>query len=147
MFHKINSISATKDFRLIAHFWSGETKIYDMESIFKRWAIFRKLKDKPEDFFEVKVDEGGYGVSWSDDLDLSAEEIWANGEMIYTNFDHIVSFGDAAQIWKLDESTLRKAVANGRFVVGVEVCKYGKQWLVTMEAMREKYGKPKKCSF
>ena len=86
------------------------------------------------------VDEGGYGVSWSDDIDLSAEELWENGEKIKTVFGGIVSFGDASAIWGLNESTLRKAVSYGKFVNGVDVCKYGKQWLVTMKAMDREYG-------
>jgi hypothetical protein len=27
----------------------------------------------------VRVDAGGYGVSWNDDLDLSEDELWVNG--------------------------------------------------------------------
>lgn len=30
-------------------------------------------------FGQVKVDVGGYGISWNDELDLSAEEIWECG--------------------------------------------------------------------
>ena len=31
-------------------------------------------------FDQVKVDVGGYGISWNDDLDLSCEELWINGK-------------------------------------------------------------------
>ena len=143
MFHKINSIMATENYKLIAHFWSGETKIYDLEPIFKKWPIFNELKKPESDYYDVKVDEGGYGISWNDHLDLSCDEIWEKGREIYTNFDHILSFGDAAKIWQLDESTLRKVVANGKFIIGIEACKYGKQWLITSDAMLKKYGEPK----
>ena len=27
----------------------------------------------------VKVDSGGYGISWNDDADLSEYELWTNG--------------------------------------------------------------------
>jgi len=27
----------------------------------------------------VRVDSGGYGISWNDDVDLSEYEIWTNG--------------------------------------------------------------------
>ncbi len=27
----------------------------------------------------VKVDAGGYGVSWNDEIDLSESELWLNG--------------------------------------------------------------------
>lgn len=46
-----------------------------------KWSIFEKLKEK-ELFEKVKVDVGGYGISWNEDIDLSCEEIWENGEII-----------------------------------------------------------------
>ena len=138
MFHKVNSVSTTKDYKLVVHFWDGATKLYDVKPLFKKWDVFKELKNGL--FEDVMVDEGGYGVSWSDDIDLSAEELWENGEKIKTVFDGIVSFGDASAIWGLNESTLRKAVSYGKFVNGVDVCKYGKQWLITMKAMEREYG-------
>ena len=41
------------------------------------------LKDK-ELFNNVTVDTGGYGISWNDNLDIEAEEIWENGTKIRT---------------------------------------------------------------
>ena len=32
---------------------------------------------------KLKVDQGGYDISWSDDLDLDAETIWENENLIY----------------------------------------------------------------
>ena len=43
--------------------------------------IFNELKN-PELFVQVKVDTGGYGISWNDDIDLDGEEIWANGTVV-----------------------------------------------------------------
>ena len=54
-----------------------------------------------------------------------------------------MAFGDATEIWGLNESTLRKAIAYGRLINGVDVCKFGKQWVITMDAMRREYGEPK----
>jgi hypothetical protein len=40
--------------------------------------MFEVLKN--DAFFKsVKVDSGGYGISWNDDADLSEYELWANG--------------------------------------------------------------------
>lgn len=55
-------------------------------------------------------------------------------------FEELLSFSDAAKMWKLDDSTLRKAAANGKFVDGVEVKKFGKQWIITKSAMTNHYG-------
>lgn len=43
---------------------------------------FKELYRYPELFASVKVDEGGYGVIWNDELDLSCDELYTNGENI-----------------------------------------------------------------
>ena len=83
----------------------------------------------------MEVDAGGYGIIWNDDLDLSCEELFVNGEPVETPFDGLMAFTDAAQLWGLKESTLRKAIAYGKLVNGVDACKYGKQWVISAEAM------------
>ena len=103
-------------------------------------AIFLKLKTNPEEFFSVTVDIGGYGIVWSDELDLSCDELWEHGKQIDTPFDGLMSFSDASEIWGLSESTLRKAIAYGKLVNGIDVCKFGKQWVVSTDAMRREYG-------
>ena len=93
-------------------------------------------------FENVEVDAGGYGISWNDDLDLSCDEIWEHGEPITTEFDGLMSFADASDLWGLSESTLRKAVSYGKIVAGVDARKFGKQWIVTSAAMYREYGEP-----
>lgn len=56
-------------------------------------------------------------------------------------FDNLLSFKEASQLWNLDDSTLRKAVANGKLIDGQDVKKFGKQWIITIEAMERVYGK------
>lgn len=63
--------------------------------------------------------------------------------IIQMPFDGLMSFGDATTLWSLNESTLRKAIAYGKLVNGVDVCKFGKQWVVSMAAMIREYGNPK----
>ena len=40
--------------------------------------------DEPDMFFDVKVDTGGYGIVWSDEIDLSCDELFAHGETVAT---------------------------------------------------------------
>lgn len=143
MFHKIKSVSPLPDFKLSVQFSEGTTRIYDVKPLFVRIPVFRTLMEDPELFYTVQVDVGGYGIVWNDDIDLSCDEIYDNGEVIGTPFDNLMAFSDATQLWGLNESTLRKAIAYGRLVNGVDVCKYGKQWIITMDAMRREYGEPK----
>ncbi|MBE6771212.1 MAG: DUF2442 domain-containing protein [Ruminococcaceae bacterium] len=143
MFHKVKSVSALPEFKLSVQFSEGVTKIYDVSPLFDKWSMFAPLKDNPELFYTVEVDVGGYGIIWGDEADISCDELWENGEVIETPFDGLMSFGDATTLWSLNESTLRKAIAYGKLVNGVDVCKFGKQWVVSMAAMIREYGNPK----
>jgi len=40
--------------------------------------VFKELENE-ELFNKVRVDLGGYGIIWNEEIDLSSEEIWANG--------------------------------------------------------------------
>ncbi len=142
MFHKIKTVHALPDYRLSVQFTEGITKIYDVKPLFSKWEAFQILKQMPELFFNVEVDIGGYGILWNDNLDLSCDELFENGETIKTPFDGLIAFTDATQLWNLNESTLRKAIAYGKLVNGVDACKYGKQWVVSTEAMKREYGEP-----
>ncbi len=143
MFHKVKAVTALPDYLLSVQFAEGVTKIYDVKPLFEKWEPFLVLKDSPELFFGVEVDVGGYGIIWNDDLDLSCDELFANGKTVDTPFDGLMAFTDATQLWGLNESTLRKAIAYGKLVNGVDACKYGKQWVVSTEAMKREYGQPK----
>ena len=143
LFHKVKAVNALPDYRLSVQFAEGITKIYDVKPLFAKWAMFQTLENT-ELFSEVKVDQGGYGISWNDELDLSCDELFENGEIIHTPFDGIMAFTDATELWGLNESTLRKAIFYGKLISGVDACKYGKQWVVSVDAMKREYGEPVK---
>lgn len=79
MFNKLASVSPVGDTCLKGVFLDGETRYYDISRLFDEIPIFRTLLNN-DLFRSVKVDSGGYGISWSDDIDLSADEIYENGE-------------------------------------------------------------------
>ncbi len=139
MFHKIKSVSPLPDFKLSVQFAEGVTKIYDVKPLFNKIPTFKSL-ETDNDFDGVYVDVGGYGIVWNDELDLSCDELWENGVEIKTPFDGLIAFSDATELWGLNESTLRKAISYGKLVNGVDVCKFGKQWVVSIDAMKREYG-------
>ncbi len=143
MFHKVKSVNALPDYRLSVQFAEGITKIYDLKPLFEKWPVFKELKDDQELLYGVEVDAGGYGIIWNDDIDLSCDELFENGKTVKTPFDNLMAFTDATELWGLNESTLRKAISYGKLVKGVDACKYGKQWVISTEAMRREYGSPK----
>lgn len=141
MFHKIKDIAALPDLKLAIQFANGTTKIYDVAPLLDRVDAFSPLEDEHL-FNSVEVDVGGYGIVWNDDIDLSCDELWDNGVEKQTPFDGLMSFADASELWGLGESTLRKAISYGKIIPGVDARKYGKQWVVTREAMEREYGDP-----
>ena len=86
---------------------------------------------------------GGYGIVWNDDLDLSCDELFANGETVETPFDGLMAFTDATQLWGLNESTLRKAITYGKLVNGWTYLQIWQTMVISTEAMRREYGQPK----
>jgi hypothetical protein len=80
---KILSARPTDDKKLIVKFSNGMEKIYDCKPLIERYEAFKPLKN--EVFFQqVKVDAGGYGISWDDRVDLSEYELWTNAIEVVT---------------------------------------------------------------
>ena len=75
---KIESVKPLKDRRLLVRFANGVEKVYDCSQLL-HLEMFQPPKDKAF-FRSVNVDAGGYGISWSDRVDLSEHELWVNGE-------------------------------------------------------------------
>jgi hypothetical protein len=74
---RILSVQAVENKNLLVKFVNGIEKIYDCNPLLSR-EMFEVLKN--DAFFKsVKVDTGGYGISWNDDADLSEYELWTNG--------------------------------------------------------------------
>lgn len=82
MFHPIVFLRRAGDTCLYVAFADGEIRLYDMQALIDAHPAFSPLRD--ESLFScVSVDAGGYGVSWNDDIDLSAEEIYENGVHVH----------------------------------------------------------------
>jgi len=142
MFHKVRTVTAIEDYKLIVEFCEGVTKEYDVKPWFNRQPVFTNLQ-KNNLFEKVKVDFGGLGICWNSEIDLECDELYYNGITIESKFDGLIALSDATTLWGLNESTLRKAISYGKLKVGVDVSKYGKQWIISMEAMVREYGEPK----
>lgn len=62
-----------------ACFSDGSARIYDMNPLLDNHPAFVSLAASPQLLQKVTIDAGGHGLSWTDDIDLAAEEIWNNG--------------------------------------------------------------------
>lgn len=142
LFHKVRRVTPLPGFKLSVLFATGETKVYDVEPLFARLKAFQQLEKRPILFEDVRVDVGGCGIVWNDDLDLSCDELWEHGVAVQTPFDGLMSLAEATELWGLNESTLRKAIHYGKLVEDVDARKYGKQWVVSTASMVREYGSP-----
>ena len=79
MYRKIKSVKPLENLKLSAVFQDGTEKEYNVGALTSVFPQFKEFEANPELFAQVKVDVGGYGVSWNDELDLSADEIWECG--------------------------------------------------------------------
>lgn len=76
-YEKIKDIEEIEDFLFRVKFHNGVIKIYDCKPLLKKDA-FKPLEN--ENFFRrVKLDTGGYGIIWNDEIDLAESELWING--------------------------------------------------------------------
>ena len=79
MAHRVQSVSMIDQNILQAMFIGGEVIQYDLRKMLSILPQFQEIINDPSLASKVHADTGGYGVSWNDDLDLDAEELWDNG--------------------------------------------------------------------
>ncbi|MFR5683438.1 MAG: helix-turn-helix domain-containing protein, partial [Clostridia bacterium] len=56
------------------------------------------------------------------------------------SFEGLYTFLEVAEIYGIDDSCLRKQVARDKFVIGEEVKKMGRTWIITEQAMVKSFG-------
>ncbi len=78
MFHKIKKVETLEKQILKVEFENNQTKYYDMNKIINSNKEFEVLKNNAI-FNMARVDRGGYGIIWNEELDISGEELYVNG--------------------------------------------------------------------
>ncbi|MBM4038309.1 MAG: DUF2442 domain-containing protein [Planctomycetes bacterium] len=75
---RVETVEALPGKRLRVTFSSGVRKVYDCTPLLES-VPFTPLRS--DAFFRrVQTAHGGYGVVWSDDVDLSESELWLRGK-------------------------------------------------------------------
>lgn len=82
MTHRIQEVTTQPNFIIQATFFGGEIIQYDVKQLFPIFPQFQVFQEQEELFESIIVDQGGYGVSWNDELDLDAETIWEEGVLM-----------------------------------------------------------------
>lgn len=55
------------------------------------------------------------------------------------DWNELLSLKEAAELYNREESTLRRAIANGLLVEGIDCKKFGKQWVILRSSMEKVY--------
>ncbi len=79
MFIKITSIAPLPDYILLIGFTTGEYKLFDLKPIIDKYSPFQALINTPGLYKQAKIDVGGYGIVWNDQLDISSEGLYERG--------------------------------------------------------------------
>lgn len=82
MLHRIEMIKPLENRILHVIFQNGVEKSFNVRDLYSVFPQFRVFENCDELFMQVTVDVGGYGISWNDELDLCAEDIWENGVLV-----------------------------------------------------------------
>lgn len=82
MFHHVKDVTPMTDYVLLVRFADGMEKQYDVKPLFNEIDAFKPLGYTQGLFEQVKVDTGGFGISWSDGIDLSCNELYDNGKVL-----------------------------------------------------------------
>jgi hypothetical protein len=76
---KIIAVHPIDNYELIIEFSNHEYRQYDVKPLLEK-EMFEPLKNRV--FFKaVKIEQGGYAVSWNTDIDISEYELWSNGKV------------------------------------------------------------------
>ena len=84
MFHRFKSVVAGNEYTILVCFEDGAQRRYDVSQMFERFPVFLDLR-KDGLFDRVRVDQGGYGISWNDDIDIACDELYFGGESVSKN--------------------------------------------------------------
>ena len=80
IFHKIKNVKALDNLILKIIFENEEVRYYDVKKLISEHKEFEILNDISL-FKLVKVDTGGYGISWNDELDISCNTLYYTYEL------------------------------------------------------------------
>ena len=108
--------------------------------IFCGLVIGQKLKDAPVFFHHISQSLAEKLQILSTDLAVEImDNVIHDGEN--SALDSVLSLQEAAEMYGKDDSTLRKAIADGRFSPN-EFRKTGRNYIITKVGLERVYGKP-----
>ena len=70
------------DVKLEMSFQDGKVIRYDMSKMFNKYPQLQELRTNRVLFLNGRLDPGGFGIIWNDDLDFDAMSIYEGGDVV-----------------------------------------------------------------
>ncbi len=90
---KVIDVVPLLDLELLVFFEDGAVKKFDVKKLFEQWPEYRALENESL-FKKIKVEAGGYGISWNEELDCSEGELYQNGVDVPLQLDDFRAFAE-----------------------------------------------------
>lgn len=78
---KVKNITPKDNFVLEVEFNNGIIKNYDFKEKMEDYPPFEEFLNDPSLFKQAKIDPGGVGVSWNENVDIAEWELWNGGKL------------------------------------------------------------------
>lgn len=91
-FIKIEDVVPLDDFNLLVFFRNGKVKKCSLKNHFRRYRKFNVLLNDPALFDQVRIQVGGYGVTWDEALNISDLVLYETGRPIPLSASDFSSF-------------------------------------------------------
>ena len=75
---RIKSASPLDDHTLMVIFDNNDKRKYDIQPLLSK-SMFKPLKN-PVFFKAFNIENGGYAITWNENIDLSEYELWSHGQ-------------------------------------------------------------------
>ena len=118
---KVKEAVPLDDMEVLVFFEDGKIKKFDVKPILKDYPEFEDLKN-PDLFRLLRVEPGGYGISWNEDLDCSEVELYENGidvPLTLTDFcafvkHNLVTTNEATEILQCTRQNIEDLIHRGK---------------------------------
>lgn len=119
---KVEDVLVLEDMCLLIFFRNGEIRKCGLKEYFEKHRMFRTLSMYPEYFDRVRVQAGGYGICWNEDMVISDEALYRMGVKIPLSVEdfyrfverNLVNSAEAANILGCSRQNIEKLIDGGK---------------------------------
>lgn len=119
---KVEDVLVLEGMCLLIFFRNGEVRKCSLKKYFENNKTFRALLMYPEHFENVKVQVGGYGICWNEDMVISDEVLYRMGAEISLSAGdfyrfverNLINSAEAANILGCSRQNIEKLIDSGK---------------------------------